>query len=665
MCNRPAVSSRRPITIPARTKPATTAPIRRRPSHAAAAAAAKSRGGRTVPVHIPGDSQRFHPSRRTSFTGGRGLIRRRRESTTKPRAFPGWADSRFVIRFRANESPDEQHDLAPSGGEPQRRIGRHSERRPMMRTVAILAMILIAVLARIPAAGLAQTGTVRIAIRRDEGSLNPYTYQSGYPGWNIMTLVYDPLFYPDANNEPIPWLVRDVKVSTDGRTWTLTLYPNVRWHDGRPLTSEDVKFTFEYVQKVTHSRWTPTTRNLDGVDAPNPQTVVFRLKAPDAGFRLRTLADVPILPKHIWESVTTVAAARAFTNTVGSGPFRVDEVRAGQFYRLTANPQYFAGPVKVRELILPIVRDATVSFTALQAGEIDANARTLTPELVAQFEKQAGIKVVRGPGFASTLLQFNLEHPLLRDLRLRRAIANAVNTNLMVRLLTLGYAVVGSPGYIHPASPFYAPGLKFEASKAKAVAILNEAGYRDRNNDGVREAPEGTPLRFTLLAQAENPFRIRGAELVRTWLKDIGIAIDVRVADDASVIDLVSPDFDVCKGRRFDLSMFGWSAPVMTRPTALVDLFHSSCQIGTINIGGYKNAQIDRLGEQLVVTVDSNRQKQIAAQMQKIVAEDLPVHVLYYQDVIMAYRAAAHDQWVFQKGQGVLTKLSFVDPPKR
>jgi len=534
-----------------------------------------------------------------------------------------------------------------------------------MRTVAILAMILIAVLATIPAAGLAQTGAVRIAIRRDEGSLNPYTYQSGYPGWNIMTLVYDPLFYPDANNEPIPWLVRDVKVSTDGRTWTLTLYPNVRWHDGRPLTSEDVKFTFEYVARVTHARWTPTTRNLDGVDAPNPQTVVFRLKNPDAGFRLRTLADVPILPKHIWESVTTVAAARAFTNTVGSGPFRVEEVRAGQFYRLTANPQYFAGPVKVRELILPIVRDTAVSFTALQAGEVDTNERELLPELVAQFEKTQGLKVVRGPGFVSTILQFNLEHPLLRDVKLRRAIANAVNTNLMVKLLVLGYAVVGSPGFMHPASPFYAPGLKFEASKAKAVGILNEAGYRDRNNDGIREGPDGTPLRFTLLAQAERPIRIRGAELVRTWLKDIGIAIDVRVADDASVIDLVWPDFDVCKGRRFDLSMFGWSAPVMTRPTALVDLFHSNCQIGTLNIGGYKSAQIDRLGEQLVITVDSNRQKQIAAQMQKIVAEDLPIHVLFYQDQIMAYRPAAYDKWVFQKGQGILTKLSFVDPPKR
>ena len=195
--------------------------------------------------------------------------------------------------------------------------------------------------------------------------------------------------------------------------------------------------------------------------------------------------------------------------------------------------------------------------------------------------------------------------------------------------------------------------------------MLNEAGYRDRNNDGVREAADGTPLRFTLLANSELPLRIRGAELLRTWLKDVGIAADVRVMDDASIIDLVWPDFDVCKGRRFDLAMFGWSAPVMTRPTALRDLFHSNCQVGTINIGGYRSAEIDRLGDQLAVTVDTARQKQIAAQMQRIIAQDLPVHVLYYEDVKMAYRTAAYDRWVFQKGNGIMTKLSFVDPPKR
>src|SRR4030067_3377473 len=155
----------------------------------------------------------------------------------------------------------------------------------------------LVVVSLLPPPANAQSNTVRLALTRDEGWLNPYTYQSGYPGWNIMTLVYDPLFYPDLNNEAIPWLVRDTRISTDGRTWTLTLRPNLRWHDGRPLTSEDVKFTFEYAAKVDHSRWTPPTRNLEGGDAPNPQTVVFRLKQPDAGFRLRTLPHAPLLPR--------------------------------------------------------------------------------------------------------------------------------------------------------------------------------------------------------------------------------------------------------------------------------------------------------------------------------------------------------------------------------
>lgn len=525
----------------------------------------------------------------------------------------------------------------------------------------VLLILAVASLGLVLPATQAQTGPVRLAITRDEGTLNPYTYQSGYPGWNIMTLVYDTLYYPDVDNIPRPWMVRQEQVSADGRTWMLTLRNGLRWHDGQPLTSEDVRFTIDYVRRYAHSRWTGQTRDIESVETPNPQTVVFRLRIPSAGFRSQPLADLPILPKHIWESQT---APRQFTNTVGSGPYRVEEVQAGQFYRLVANPTYFAGRPKAAELVLPIVRDAAVSFTALQAGEIDANARALLPELVAQFERSQGVKVLRGPGFASTLLQFNLEHPQLRDVRLRRAIANAINTKLMVRLLMLGYAVVGSPGYIHPAFPMVNPALKFEPSKARAVAILNEAGYRDKDGDGVREAPDGTSLRFTLLAQAESPIRIRGAELVRTWLKDVGIAVQVRVMDDASVIDQVWPEFDVCKGRRFDLSMFGWSAPVMTRTTALRDLFHSDCRQGTINIGGYKNPRMDQLGEQLATTVDPARQRAIVFEMQRIIAEDLPIHTLFYADGIYAFREARHKDWVYQKGTGIVNKLSFVNPPR-
>ncbi len=530
----------------------------------------------------------------------------------------------------------------------------------MRSTVAALLVLAFALAPSAPTAG--QSAALRMAITRDEGSLNPYTYQSGYPGWNLMTLVYEPLFIPDADNIPRPWLVRRHTVSPDGRTWTFTLHPNIRWHDGRPFTADDVKFTYEYVRRNAHARWTAQVRSIESIETSGPATLTIRLTGPSSGFGAQPLADLPILPRHIWE---TVAEPRRFNNVVGSGPYRVAEIQDGQFYRLVANDAYFAGRPKVRELVLPIVRDATVTFTALKAGEIDTTVRPVSPELVAEFEKAGGIKLARGAGYASTILQFNLEHPVLKDVRLRQAIANAINTRLMVRLLLLGYGVVGSPGYIHPDSPFYNPGVTFTANKSKAVQLLNEAGYVDRDRDGIRDAPDGTALRFTLLTLAGNPIRVRGADLIRTWLRDVGIDTRVVAQEDASIIAQVWPDFDVCKGRRFDMAVFGWSAPVMNRTTNLRDLFHSDCRFGTINIGGYKNTPLDQLGVDLAVAIDPAKQKAILFEMQKIIAGDVPVHVLFYQDGVYAYRADRHGAWVYQKGQGIVNKLSFVDPPRR
>ncbi len=530
-----------------------------------------------------------------------------------------------------------------------------------MRTV-VRALIAFALLLAVALPSVGQMSSLRMAITRDEGSLNPYTYQTGYPGWNIMTLVYEPLFTPDADNIPQPWLVRRYTVSPDGKTWTFTLHPNMKWHDGRPVTADDVKFTYEYVRRNAHPRWTPQVRAIEGIETSGPTALTIRLSAPSSGFAAQPLSDLPILPQHIWENVSE---PRRFNNVVGSGPYRVAEIREGQFYRLVANDAYFAGRPKVAELVLPIIRDDTVTFTALKAGEIDTTVRALSPELVGEFEKAGGVKVVRGAGYASTLLQFNTEHPILKDVRLRQAIANAINAPLMVQLLLLGYGVVGSPGYIHPDSPFYNPAVTFTASKARAVQLLNEAGYVDRDRDGIRDAPDGTPLRFTLLTLAGNPIRIRGADLIRSWLRDVGIDVRVVAQEDASIISQVWPDFDVCKGRKFDMAVFGWSAPVMNRATVLRDLFHSDCRLGTINIGGYKNPDIDRLGTDLAAAADPAKQKQILFEMQRIIAAEVPVHVLFYQDGIYAYRSDKHSAWVYQKGQGIVNKLSLVDPPRR
>ncbi len=498
--------------------------------------------------------------------------------------------------------------------------------------------------------------SLRMAILADEGTLQPYTYVRGYPGWNMLTLVYDTLFIMDADNVPKPWVAKEDKVSADGKVHSLTLRNDVKWHDGKPLTSADVKFSYEFYKKNTHSRWTPPVRNIVGMETPNDTTVVITLPAPDPSFAIRLLADVPIIPKHIWENVTE---PKKFETNVGTGPYKLAEFKSEQFYRFTANTAYFAGKPAVDELLMPIIKDPTTVFSALKAGEIQATVRSLAPELVKDFQGIADLKIQRGPGYATTLLQFNNERAPWDKKEVRQAVALAIDTQKLVDTVLLGFGTVGNPGWLHPASPFHDLAVKGEYNVAKAKALLDGLGYKDTDNDGVREV-SGKKMEGTLLAHSNNPMRIRTAELIVAALKDIGISIKVTSLEPASVDAKVWPDFDVAKGRDFDLTMWGWSAPVQVNPVRMGELVHSNPKVGSINIGGYKNPAVDRIADELGVTTDVVEQTKVARQLEAIIAQDLPFVVLFYEDGIYVYRPAAYDKWVYQKGQGIFHKLSFL-----
>jgi len=261
---------------------------------------------------------------------------------------------------------------------------------------------------------------LRMAIGGDENTLTPYSYVTGYPGWNMLSLIYDTLFVMDADNLPKPWIAREHKVSADGKTHTLTLRNDVKWHDGKPLTSADVKFSYEFYKKNTHARWTSAVPDFTSIETPNDTTVVITLNAPSAAFAIQTLADVPILPKHIWETVTK---PREFVNNIGSGPFKLAEYKGDQFYRFVANDAYFAGKPAVDELIMPIIKEVPTTFAALKAGEIHATIRTLTPEVVKEMEQSAGLKVLRGPVYATTLMLFNNDRAPWDKREVRQAVA--------------------------------------------------------------------------------------------------------------------------------------------------------------------------------------------------------------------------------------------------
>lgn len=506
-----------------------------------------------------------------------------------------------------------------------------------------------------PAQPAAGSASLRIGILRDESTLQPYTYVTGYPGWNLLSLLYDALYVMDPDNTPKPWLATEDQVSADGKTHTIKLREGVKWQDGQPLTSADVKFSYEFYQKNTHSRWTPAVRGITSMETPDDTTIVITLENPSSGFAPTLLADVPIIPQHIWKDVTD---PKTFAGSLGSGLYQIADYKPDQSYTLKANPDHFSGKPAVDELIIPIIKDPSTLFSALRAGEIDATTRGLAPELVKDFESDPAFKVQRGPGYASTMFQFNTERAPWDKKEVRQAVSLGINRQQLVDTVLLGFGTAANAGWYHPASTLAEGAPQAEYDMAKAKSILDGLGYKDSDGDGVREA-DGKPMEGVLIVPSNNPIRVRTAELIAAGLKDLGINLKVTAMEQETYTNKIWPDFDVSKGRDFDVAVWGWSAPVQINAVRIGDLLSSDPKNGSINVGGYKNPQVDELVSQLLVTSEPAKQTELMTQLNGIIADELPFAMLFFEDGVYAFRPNAYDGWVYQKGQGIFQKLSF------
>lgn len=521
--------------------------------------------------------------------------------------------------------------------------------------VAITFALLVSM--AFPAWGAESVKELKLGIGKDESTLNPYTYITGSPGLDLVNLVYDTLFLLDKNNKPFPWLVKDFSVSEDGKQYKMTLHETIKWQDGKPLTSEDVKFTYEYVLAHNKARFTKPAKAIKSIQTPDPTTVIMELHQAEPDFFIQPLADLPILPKHTWSSITTPDQS---SDHLGSGPYILEEYKQNQYYKLKANPDYFKGKPPIESIIMPIIEDPTALFTALRAGELDAVSRTVQPELAKEFENNPSLKLLKGPGFSTTMLQFNAEKYPLSEKPVREAISLAIDPQYLVDTVLLGYGTKGSPGFIHPNSPFYNNKVAHQTDLEKAKSVLDQAGFKDRDNDGMRETPDGKKIELVNLVYSNSPTRIRTAEIVTDWMKQIGLNVQVRAMDSTSVDALVWPDFDVTKGRNFDLAIWSWSSTMQLFPARMVELFHSNLEIGNTNIGAFKSAEFDKLADQLKSTFKPEEREQIINTMQVQVAADHPVIPLYYEEVTNAYNPTKYNGWVFQDGKGIINKLSFV-----
>ena len=537
-------------------------------------------------------------------------------------------------------------------------------RRGRLASFAVAGSLLAGVA---PAAGAAQETAqapsptkITVAIKAYENNLTPFTLtMMSLPDvHDTVNLIYDTLFWSQVKENPEPWLAERAEASADQKTWTVTLRPGIKWHDGQPLTAEDVKFTFEYMKQIptgryTHHVWeSPVFSSAEVID---PLTVKLSFEEPAPTFMILPGADLPIVPKHVWENIAPKDAAKATDMLpVGSGPYRVTEIVPDQRYKLEANTAYFKGKPRVDVIDLPIVKDPSAAFAALQTGQIDSVTRTVPPELYDQLSNQAGISVMKGTRMESVHIHFNTLKAPLSDAKLRKAISLATDNNAIVQTVLLGHGRPGRDGWVHPDSAWVDPKTGHQYDPALANRNLDAAGYQ-RDDDGVRKTPDGKRLELSVIVSANEPQQLRAAQVMSSQLEAIGVQLTVDAIDPATV-----------RQRRntgnYDSFISNLESHAHADPDALFFFFHSPPAGSTTpaSFGGYSNPAFDELGAKQKATVDVDQRKAMINRMQAMFAEDAPALVLYYSDGLYAYRTAAYNGWISDTGHGIFTKRSFL-----
>ncbi|MBX3143954.1 MAG: ABC transporter substrate-binding protein [Trueperaceae bacterium] len=517
---------------------------------------------------------------------------------------------------------------------------------------AVLTTLLVTLAATALAAG-----TLRLAITQDEGTLTPYTYQTGYPGYELMALIYDQLFLLDTELIPQPWLAESLEI--DGLDYNIVLREGLRWHDGEPITADDVAFSIGYYKTHVLGRFTTNANKVASVQVHDERSLTITLSAPDAVYVQIALADLPMLPEHIWSSIDEPRQATA-DKTIGSGPYKLAEYRTDQFYRLVANTDYWGPAPTFDTIIAPVIRDETATFQALLAGEIDVASRVVPAGVVSTFSSRNDIELAQGAGFASTILIMDITQPGLNDVEVRRVIAGSIDYDQLIDIVLLGYGTAGVPGFLHPATPFANPatGEHQRITADEAASRLEAAGWT-RGADGVYANSAGDRLDFEFLAPSNNPTRLRAAELIAQSLNAAGVRVTVRAMEADALTELAWPGFDVSAGRNYQIAIFGWSAPVNAQAN-LRGLLHGDPAKGTLNLSGYANEEADGLVDAAAVTTDEAERRALLYAAQERLAADLPLIPVFYQDGIYAYRPAAYSGWTFMAGQGIIHKGSFV-----
>jgi peptide/nickel transport system substrate-binding protein len=483
----------------------------------------------------------------------------------------------------------------------------------MIRSPWLPLAVLVHIVAAAGPSGCAQKlpideGRLVIALPGTPVNLDPRLATDAY-GEQILQMTHASLVRLDAAGNPAPELASAWE-TPDPRTYVFRLRPGLRFHDGRPLTSADVRDTFAWIlDPANRSPHRAMYRCVAKIDAPDARTVVFRLSEPFAPFPSTMARGI----------VPAGSPAGGYTPPAGAGPYRIDDVSPDGEAALSAFDGYHGGPPGIRAVTVKFVPDSNVRFLELKMGSVNFALNGVDPDMLPAAEASGRLAVEEAPGGNVSYLGFNLRDRALSDPRVRRAIALAIDRGAIVRTIWKGHADVvetilpaGSWGH-DPTLPPVRPDL------ARAKRLLDEAGYPEPGGDGSGPGPRHR-LRLTYKT-SQNEVRRRVATVIQEQLRQIGISVEIQSLEWGTFFS------DIKKGN-FQLYSLTWVG--ISDPDIYHNAFHSrSAPPDGANRGGYADAQVDRLTDAARRETSREKRRGMYRQVQRILARDLPVFPLW------------------------------------
>jgi peptide/nickel transport system substrate-binding protein len=483
---------------------------------------------------------------------------------------------------------------------------------------AALASLLVAVVFTLAGCShsnsLEAPGTVTFLMDAAPTNLDPRIGADAYSE-HVHGLLYSSLVGRDDKMNPIPDLAESWDIP-DPLTYVFHLRHGVKFHDGRPLTSADVKYTFDTI--LAGPLKTPkrgSLKTVASIEAPDAYTAIFHLKEPYASLLWTlTTPGIGIVPAG--------SGADFAQHPNGTGPFKFVSYTVDEQIVLARNPDYFGVVPQIQNLRMKIVTDALVRALELRKGSADATINSLTPDMAVTLAREPGVRVDQQPGTSLAYLAFNFEDPILGKREVRQALAYATDREMIIKYLLRGQARPASsllpPN--HWAFDPYVPQYNFDPQRAEA--LLDQAG--------LKRGPDGMRVHLTLKTSTDESVRLTSEALAEQW-KKVGVALELRPLEFATLYT------DITKGV-FQIYSLRWVGA--NNDPDIFEYVFSSKKIPPdgANRGRYRNPELDDLLNQARVEMDRETRKELLYRIQEIIATDEPYVNLWYVDNVCVHR---------------------------